>query len=76
MESGYHSAIYKSCGVYGADGGKAEKKLAERYAAIAEKLRERGFSRLARVYDYTATGYCEQAEREKINPDLQDRGHY
>ena len=62
MEDGYHSAIYNSRGVYWADGGKAEKKLAEKYAAIAGKLRERNFSRLARVYDDVATGYGEQAE--------------
>ena len=76
MEDGYHSAIYNSRGVYWADGGKPEKKLAEKYAAIAGKLRERNFSRLARVYDDVATGYGKQAGQEKIDSDLRDRGHY
>ena len=76
MASGYYCAVCNSRGVYWADGGKAEKKLAEKYAAIAGKLRERGFSRLARVYDDVATGYGKQAGQEKIDSDLRDRGHY
>ena len=62
MASGYYCAVCNSRGVYWADGGKPEKELAEKYAAIAGKLRERGFSRLARVYENVATEYGEQAE--------------
>ena len=76
MASGYYCAVCNSRGVYGADGGEAEKKLAEKYATIAGKLRERGFSRLARVYDGIATEYGKQAGQEKIDSDLRDRGHY
>ena len=57
MASGYYCAVCNSRGVYWTDGGKPEKELAEKYAAIAGKLRERGFSRLARVYDGIATEY-------------------
>ena len=76
MASGYYCAVCNSRGVYWADGGKPEKELAEKYAAIAGKLRERNFSRLARVYDDVATGYGKQAGQEKIDSDLRDRGHY
>ena len=76
MASGYYCAVCNSRGVYWTDGGKPEKELAEKYAAIAGKLRERGFSRLARVYDGIATGYGKQAGQEKIDSDLRDRGHY
>ena len=76
MASGYYCAVCNSRGVYWTDGGKPEKELAEKYAAIAGKLRERNFSRLARVYDDIATGYGKQAGQEKIDSDLRDRGHY
>ena len=76
MASGYYCAVCNSRGVYWTDGGKPEKELAEKYAAIAGKLRERNFSRLARVYDDVATGYDKQAEQEKTRSDLRDRGHY
>ena len=75
MEKGYYSAIDISHGVYWADGGKPEKKFAEKYAVIAGKLRERGFSQIARVYEDIAAGYGEQAEQEKTRSDLRDRGH-
>ena len=71
MESNYYYAVCRSHDFLWTDGGKAEK-----YAAIAGKLRERGFSRLARVYDDVATGYGKQAGQEKIDSDLRDRGHY
>ena len=76
MEDGYHCAVFNSRGVFCGDGGEEEKKLAEKYAAIAGKLRERNFSRLARVYDDIATGYGRQAGQAKIDSDLRDRGHY
>ena len=76
MASGYYCAVCNSRGVYWTDGGKPEKELAEKYAAIAGKLRERNFSRLARVYDDVATGYGKQAGQEKNDSDLRDRGHY
>ena len=76
MEDGYHCAVFNSRGVFCGDGGEEEKKLAEKYAAIAGKLRERNFSRLARVYDDIATGYGKQAGQEKTRSDLRDRGHY
>ena len=76
MASGYYCAICNSRGAFCGDGGEEEKELAKKYAAIAGKLRERGFSRLARVYDDIATGYGKQAGQEKIDSDLRDRGHY
>ena len=71
MEDGYSCAVDISRGVYWTDSEKAEK-----YATIAGKLRERKFSRLARVYDDVATRYGKQAGQEKIDSDLRDRGHY
>ena len=76
MEDGYSCAVCNSRGAFCGDDGEEEKKLAEKYAAIAGKLRERGFSRLARVYDDIATGYGKQAGQEKTRSDLRDRGHY
>ena len=76
MEDGYSCAVRNSRGAFCGDGGEEEKELAKKYAAIAGKLRERGFSRLARVYDDVATRYGKQAGQEKIDSDLRDRGHY